>query len=487
MRNGSQPINDKSMKRILLLLVMATAFVASTAAADIYKPWKNGRLKISDNHLYLIHENGQPFFWMGNTAWLLPERLNRDEVEFFLTREREEGYNVEQIQVLNAIPTYNVFGAQANNERFDFEPYTRPDNYGYWDHLDYIVEMAASNGIYIAMDCIWGSQINKMDEEKARRYGHFLGERYKDKPNIIWMIGGDIMGDKGTASWDALARSIKESDPNHLMTFHPRGRTTSAWWYNDREWLDFNMFQSGHRRYGQRNGDGDYTIKDNTEEDNWRYVEMTWEKKPLKPVIDGEPSYEDIPQGLHDFSAPRWQDYDVRRYAYWAVFAGCFGHTYGHNSIMQFMRPGVLASFGAGKSWWEAMEDPGYKQMKYLKWLMLSFPFTQRVADQSIIAGQNGERYDHVLATRGEDYLLVYNYSGKPMQVDLRKISGKKKHVWLMNPADGTVRYLGEYDNKICEFSFDGAYLRGSDRVLIAVDHDKNYIPKNATQLEEKW
>ena len=139
MRNGSQPINDKSMKRILLFLVMATAFVASTTAADIYKPWKNGRLKISDNHLYLIHENGQPFFWMGNTAWLLPERLNRDEVEFFLTHEREEGYNVEQIQVLNAIPTYNVFGAQANNERFDFEPYTRPDNYGYWDHLDYIV------------------------------------------------------------------------------------------------------------------------------------------------------------------------------------------------------------------------------------------------------------------------------------------------------------------------------------------------------------
>jgi hypothetical protein len=247
------------------------------------------------------------------------------------------------------------------------------------------------------------------------------------------------------------------------------------------------MFQSGHRRYGQRNGDGDYTIKDNTEEDNWRYVEMSWEKKPLKPVIDGEPSYEDIPQGLHDFSAPRWQDYDVRRYAYWAVFAGCFGHTYGHNSIMQFMRPGVLASFGAEKSWWDAMNDPGYQQMKYLKWLMLTFPFTERVADQSIIAGQNGERYDRVIATRGKDYLLVYNYSGKPMQVDLRKISGKKKSVWLMNPADGNISYQGEYENGIADFSFDGAYLRGSDRVLIAVDYQKDYIQKDATQLKEQW
>ena len=92
---------------------------------------------------------------------------------------------------------------------------------------------------------------------------------------------------------------------------------------------------SGHRRYGQRNGDGDYTIKENTEEDNWRYVDASQQMTPLKPVLDGEPSYEDIPQGLHDFSAPRWQDYDVRRYAYWSVFAGSFGHTYGHNSIIR--------------------------------------------------------------------------------------------------------------------------------------------------------
>ena len=240
----------------LLLVLLATG----TLAAKVHQPWQHGPLKVSDNQRYLVHQDGTPFFWMGNTAWLLPERLNRDEVEFYLNREREEGYNVEQIQVLNAIPTFNVFGQPANDETFNFAPYTKAGTYGYWDHLDYIVDMAAANGIYIAMDCIWGSQISKMDEKKAANYGKFLGERYKNKPNIIWMIGGDIMGDKGTASWDALARAIKKADPKHLMTFHPRGRTTSAWWYNDREWLDFNMFQSGHRRYGQRNGDGDYTI-----------------------------------------------------------------------------------------------------------------------------------------------------------------------------------------------------------------------------------
>jgi hypothetical protein len=474
------------MKRTLFTVLLALIAATATQAEAPKKPWDNGRLTVRGT--YLVHENGTPFFWLGNTSWLMPERLNRDEVEFYLTRESEEGYNVEQIQVLDSnYPTFNVFGRQAFDDSFDFDAYTRPGEYGYWDHLDYIVDMAERMGIYIAMDCIWGGQVKRLTPEKAAKYGRFLAERYKNRPNIIWMIGGDIMGDKGMDAWESLARAIKAVDKVHLMTFHPRGRTTSAWWYNDREWLDFNMFQSGHRRYGQRGGDGDYTIRDNTEEDNWRYVAMSFGDKqeqiagrevrgPQKPVIDGEPSYEDIPQGLHDFSAPRWQDYDVRRYAYWAVFAGCFGHTYGHNSIMQFMRPGVLGSFGAKKAWWDALEDPGYKQMKHLKRLMTSVPFTEGQCDQTVIASPNGERYDRIIATRGQDYLMVYNYSGRPMTLDLTKISGKKKKVWLMNPADGSLQYLGEYANAKADFALDGAYLRGSDRVVIATDSSKHYF-----------
>ena len=470
------------MKKNIIALVLCLVCCGITTAQRA-KPWDNGRLKVSDNHRYLIHENGTPFFWLGNTAWLISERLTRDEVEYYLVNEHRAGYNVEQIQVINSIPTFNIYGQQANDASFDMWKFSKKDQYGYWEHLDFIVDFAASQGIYIAMDCVWGSQITKMDIKKAEKYGQFLGERYKDRPNIIWMIGGDVLGDKGTASWDALAKAIRKADPNHVMTFHPRGRTTSSRWFADRDWMDFHMFQSGHRRYGQRNGDGDYTIKDNTEEDNWRYVDLTWNGNPQKPVIDGEPSYEDIPQGLHDFTAPRWMDYDVRRYAYWAVFAGCFGHTYGHNSIMQFIKPGLLASFGAEKPWWDAMKDPGYNQMKYLKWLILAFPFEERIADQSVIAGQNGERYDRNIATRGNDYLLVYNYSGKPMQLDLSKISGAKKNVWVMNPSDGTLKYLGEFDSKVTEFANDGAYLRGSDRVFIAVDAQKNYLEKTATAL----
>ncbi len=474
------------MKTKLILLTMLLSLGATiNADAAQENPWKYGKLEVSDNGHYL--KNGdKPFFWLGNTAWLMPERLNRDEVEYYLDTEKKNGYNVEQIQVVQNVPTYNVYGQSSMPEGWDFSKIDKKGIYGYWDHLDYCIRTAEANGIYIGMVCIWGGNVSggKINVKQAEAYGTFLAKRYKDYPNIIWMMGGDIRGDIHPEVYIALAKAIKKIDKNHLMTFHPRGRTTSATWFNQEDWLDFNMFQSGHRRYGQRNGDGDYTIKENTEEDNWRYVDMSYTMKPIKPVLDGEPSYENIPQGLHDFTQPLWKDNDVRRYAYWSVFAGSCGHTYGHNAIMQMMRPGVLSSYGCKEAWYDALQDPGYQQMNYLKRLMLSFPFFDRISDQSIISGANGERYDRMIATRGNDYLLVYNYSGKPMSIDLTKISGDKKNVWWMNPTNGQLTYVGEFDSKVTDFSTDAAYMSsGCDRVLIAVDASKDYINKKSTEI----
>lgn len=294
---------------------------------------------------------------------------------------------------------------------------------------------------------------------------------------------GDICGDVKTEVWQALAETIKSIDSRHLMTFHPRGRTSSAKWFNQVSWLDFNMFQSGHRRYGQEKGEKNYPIKENTEEDNWQYVAMSQAESPLKPVLDGEPIYEDIPQGLHDPAEPRWNAADVRRYAYWSVFAGSCGHTYGHNSIMQMLKPGVNPAYGARKMWYEALKDPGFRQMQYLKKLMLTFPYFERVPDQKVIEGDIGERYDRIVATRGKDYILIYNYSGRPMEINLSLISGKKKNAWWYNPSDGTLAYIGEFNDGITGFRYDGAYMNGGDRVLIVVDASKDYILKEQKGL----
>ena len=473
------------IKYIFLLLVMTSTFLGGTIHAQDRRtlPWSNGKLQVSQNGRFLQHENGTPFFWLGETAWLLSSRLNRDEVGYYIGETAKNGYNVIQVSVLHSQGEMNTYGHWALPKRFNFDGIDRDGEYNYWKHVDYIVQTAASRGIYIGIVCAWsGSARTNMTVEEARKYGEFLGNRYKNHPNIIWIIGGDVRGDAAPDQYRAIANAIRTIvGKDHLMTYHPLGRTMSATWFHNEPWLDFNMFQSGHRRYGQQFGDGDYPIEPYTEEDSWRFVESSLAYKPAKPVLDGEPSYEDIPHGLRDVNGPRWQAPDVRRYAYWSVFAGSCGHTYGHNSTMQMMRPGVAPSFAAKKPWWEAVHDPGCQQMKHLKTLMLAFPYFERIPDQSVIAGTNGIQHERIIATRGNDYILIYNYTNRRMEIDMTKISGTKKKAWWYSPVTGQAEYIGEFANGKQTFNRDSAYGAGNDWVLIITDAKVNYAENNLT------
>ena len=61
--------------------------------------------------------------------------------------------------------------------------------------------------------------------------------------------------------------------------------------------------------------------------------------------------------------------------------------------------------------------------------------------------------------------------------------SGDKKNVWWYNPKDGSLQYMGEFDNAITTFQHDSGYLSGNDQVLIAIDAAKDYIDIAATSL----
>ena len=478
------------MKRTLLSLLLLCASVAVFAAAPYEKPWTHGRLQVSENHLYLQHADGTPFFWQGETGWLMPEKLNRAQVGFYLTQCANAGYNVVQVQTVNGVPAYNVYGQPSmipnkKGDMFDFTPFdtkaqrTLQNAYTYWDHFDYIFDQAEQRGIYIGMVCIWGGLVKAglMDVQQAKAYGKFLAERYGNRPNVVWIIGGDQRGDVKPEVWEALANTIRQYDKNHLVTYHPFGRTSSVTWWNDAEWLDFNMFQSGHRRYGQRRGDGDTSNTAETEEDNWRYVEAAHQLQPLKPILDAEPSYERIPQGLHDTTQPQWQAQDCRRYAWWSVLAGSCGHTYGNNALMQFYQPGDGQAYGCTTPWYEAVYDPGFLQMQYVKRLMLMLPYFDRVADQSVLVGEYGKRYERPVASRGKDYIVAYTYVGGALDVDLSRISGSQKKAWWYSPSTGEFRFIGQFaDSKCQHFAPDAPYGQGYDQVLVIVDASKDYI-----------
>jgi hypothetical protein len=433
-------------------------------------------LKVSANGRYFMTSDGRPFFWLGDTGWLLFSKLKREEAVKYLDDRKQKGFNVIQVMVLHTTAVVNAYGDTALIQRNVAQPNTTPGNqfnnaaqYDYWDHVDYIVNAAAQRDMYIAMVPIWGSEVKAghVNSEQVKQYATFLANRYRSKSNIVWLNGGDIKGTDSIEVWQALGQTLNQKDPNHLITFHPRGRYTSSDWFHNEPWLDFNMFQSGHRRYDQDTSAGDLH---HFGEDNYKYIELDYAKTPVKPTFDGEPSYENIPQGLHDFKEKLWTDNDVRRYAYWSVFAGGCGFTYGDNAVMQMHRPGDKdGNYGVKQYWYDAINDPGAKQMQYLKNLLLSKPhYFDRVPDQSIIAGDTGDKYSKLIATRGKGYAMVYTYTGRTITINMDKVSGTKGKVSWYNPYTGKLTPAGEYKSSgTATFDPPGEPAAGNDWVLV--------------------
>lgn len=409
------------------------------------KYWEIGPLRVSSNRRYL--QNGdQPFFWLGDTAWLMFQKCTREDAYIYLKNRKDKGYNVIQSVLVHSLADEN--GSGPDGMRLDV------DSESYWQDCDAMIAMAEELGLYIGLLPAWGSVVKKgiINEGNVERYASFLANRYKHCPNIIWLLGGDVRGCDGEAVYKTFGSLLKQNNPDQLVGFHPFGRTSSSLWFHEEPWLDFNMFQSGHRRYDQASlGEWD----DNKEkegyfgEDNWRYVNRDHSCGSMKPTVDGEPSYEGIPQGLHDPSEPFWQAADARRYAYWSVFQGAMGHTYGCNAIMQFYNnTAVPGSYGVKETWKEAMHREGAGQMKHLKDLMLGVDFMSgRPAEELLLSGQ-GEKYERVSVFAGTDFILCYDYLGKAFDLDLSGYKGKKLEAYWFDPESGIYSYFEDVSGR---------------------------------------
>lgn len=456
------------MKRIIFLFIFLFAAISLFAQID------KRRLKISANRRYFTDQKGNPFFWLGDTGWLLFSKLTREEAEQYLEDRRKKGFSVIQVMVLHTVAAKNVYGDSALINKSVAHPLATDGNnfsdakqYDYWDHVDYIVDLAAKKGLYMAMVPIWGSNVKAglVSREEAGDYANWLAERYRNRWNIVWLNGGDTKGSDSSQTWRIIGTTLRKKDPNNLISFHPFGRTSSTEYFPNDDWMDFNMFQSGHRSYDLDTSKSEHCFGP----DNYRFVNIDYNLKPTKPTIDGEPSYELIPHGLHDTTKPYWQAQDVRRYAYWSVFAGAAGHTYGHNSIMQFHKPTDKGSaYGSKKYWYNALNDEGAREMIYLKKLMLSKSYFDRVPDQSLVVGEQGEKYAYIAATRGNDYAFIYDYTGKPFEVRMGKISGSNVKASWYSPKNGSKKSIGTFVNKgFRKFDPPGEQKDGNDWVLI--------------------
>jgi hypothetical protein len=213
---------------------------APTPAATPTQPRR--RLQVAANRRYLQYEDGRPFFYMADTAWMLFHRLNREEAVRYLEDRARKGFSVIQavaLAELDGLTTPNAYGQLPLVDRDPARP--NPD---YFTHVDFIVERAETLGMFVGLLPTWGRYWKTGDQkiftrENARTYGQFLGRRYKDRA-IIWILGGDqnVTTAEERGIIDALAEGLKAGDEGrHLMTFHPRGPGQSSLQLQDAPWL----------------------------------------------------------------------------------------------------------------------------------------------------------------------------------------------------------------------------------------------------------
>jgi len=376
-------------------------------------------VRIGPDHRHLVDQSGAPFLVQGDAPWSLISGLTREEAELYLEHRRSQGFNS---LIVNLIE--HKFRGPVN--RYGEGPFTTPGDFStpnkkYFEHADWVIRKAAEKGFqvflapiylgYIGTDEGWIEEVLANGPEKCRGWGRYVGKRYRDFDNLVWLIGGDRNPETARAAVDAFVSGIKEFDNRHLFTAHCHPENSALDQFKNDGWLDFNDTYT----YGIVH----------------RMLLADYNRVPPMPFELTESTYE----GEHNASAVQ-----IRRQAYWALLCGATGQFMGNRPIWLF-DPG----------WQAALDSTGAQDMSRLKALFTSRPWYQLVPDQKheVVVDGLGEfrGLDYLAAARTEDggTVIAYLPTARPFTVDMTKISGKAAKAWWFNPRTGKSDAAGEF------------------------------------------
>lgn len=445
-------------------------------------------LEVKKDDPVIYRKDGSAFLWLGDTAWELFHVLNREEIIHYLDNRQVKGFTVIQavlLAELGGVEKPNAYGQLPLVEK---DP-TRI-NEAYFALVDFTLQEARRRGLFLALLPTWANNVVEepgkpalFTPESAYVYGKILGKRYRNK-SVVWMLGGDrnVVTDREYAVWQAMARGITDGDGGRpLMSYHPTGEISSHYWFHNEPWLSFNIVQSGHYR---------------KTDPVYRFGGMYAQVYPVKPFVNAEPSYEDIPVRFWEYAdyAKRgrkkdeiiderglikdpgyfadgiYDDYDIRMQAYWTYLSGAAGYTYGNNALWQMYKPGGTCHVPCLTFWDGALDRPGAESMRHVKTLFTRYPLNTFRPDLSVLFGINLPDGGYRPAVRAKDgsFVLIYIPGGSEVRVQMNKLSAPGQAFWF-DPRKGERRAIGAVENTgIRTFRIPGdPARRGNDWILI--------------------
>lgn len=439
-QTGRLPINGNSQ---LAAVISSRQLPSPTITAPSYNHNASNGINLTVNgHYFKTLSNSLPFFYLGDTEWILNKFSNTD-IKAILDKRKEDGFSVIKITNTELNVGYSYDRRDANGQTPFINNNILRFNPPWWDRISNIIDWAAERDLYIELtigapgrqEYPWRVINNPAD---AYIYGHLVGAYLANKTNVIFNVGQDMRADWGigVTGWKAIAEGVADGKngvsnfndtadyTTTMLTFHTDGHSpyTSSFWFSSDSWEDYNAIEVW----------GNYS-------DIYGVVNSDFRLSPTKPTVVIEGSYEggtDYIWAINPIT-PRY----IRVEAWHSYFAGATGYTYGHvNNYLQWTSTGYVNS-------------PGTVNMKTLRNFMVAREWWKFVPDQSIIMGDAGNGATRLAAVRNvedgdEAYVYYPTKQSKTISLNCITTSNTVTAKWF-DPRNGNTQTIGTYKKNI--------------------------------------
>ena len=442
--SGTLTISGTSAQTLAAATSIATGWTtvtgtsAQTLAAATSDAWATRdpfAAAVSGNDRYIVDHFGDPWPLLGDAGWSLFGMLTPGELDTYFDGLATHGINTVLCNLID-----NAFNTNAPGNYNGDDPYTgtmfqSATGSAYWTWCDTVITEAAQRGITLLICPAYagyddtqglGAEIVAASNAQIQAYGEFIGARYRTRPNIVWVIGGDRPSPSATLleRYGYLATGIRNYDTVHLMTGHTGPEALADDYFSDPSWLDVNNVYTY-----------DATIAET--------VDNGWAASPTRPFFYVEGRYE---------QETGWSRQLLRHQAWASFCVGAVGHVMGNNPRWHFEAGGLYSYTG---TWEESLDDAGGAlddatiDFSRFTSFVSSLSWAATVPDTADTFLTSGESTGATRAAArfSGDLAILYMPTSREIQVDLTEFSGSwtSCRVRKYDPTTGGYSDVGTY------------------------------------------
>jgi len=387
-------------------------------------------LTVASTARHVVDQSAKPFLLVGDTAWSLFVALSDSDADVYLENRKQHGFTAVLASLIEhnfaANPPADFYGTTP----FTGQSFTTPRE-AYFAHVDRVVKSAGEKGIvvflvplYLGYKCEsegWCPEVHNATISDMRAWGEYVGNRFTNYDNIVWVIGGDADPTPVKSKVQAMVDGILSRDTRHPFTVHNEAGMMAVTPWSEASWLDINSTYTYDPAYQQA-------------------VAAHSSISPPKPFFLIESQYENM-EGT--------TTQQLRAQSYWTVLSGGFGHFFGNCPLWGF---GFTAHYCPSFTDWQAqLDSPGALGMQHFQALFNSRHWATLVPDTSqsvLMAGIGtfgGRDYASAACAADGSSIIAYLPSSRAITVNGTCLTGSTMIAWWYDPSTGVATQIGTF------------------------------------------